>query len=484
MWCLRLASLAVLLQNSNVKSQGMQPYTANLVCAAAAVTAVLAHGHTLCTTLSIMPQLPVLLCVREGERWRIGSDRSYVSSESIYSKHVRENLSDVPVGVPPVLLPVNTPSAEWHAEGMRLNMHVVAVALLEPLQEWRLEARLSKAEAAVRKHWLLTKYGAEHLFFIQCREMQRLESPKFVHFASNLGMQMFLSCTPHSAAAVGDSPTTPSALPVRSVVDQWRRAFPGMLAGDTDLSLVCLLPAAHALLLAYQKWTVYAFPFMPNARTRAGMGISCLKGFLPRPQAFARLAEEVQPDAPLQSLLTPDKLEATADCIRAAMVGAPAPAEAREHLQLLQAAADQLYLEVHQKSKKAFEMEFLIRCLMAGGHLKSQGQLAESLRSCIVAGVRNDDLRAYLLQRLHKETIPSTTTMYRHRLTLHIAFCMWISQITNDSLNKPGGVVRYATGDSSPQGRHNWFLCGATSLAVDLLSVHVQNFRITTEKIQ
>ena len=426
-----------------------------------------------------MPLLPVLLTVREGQRWRLGADRAYLPAETVYTKYVCEELSSVPFGIPPEVQ-TEGPHAggrccgvrEWHEQGMSMHMHVIGVALLEPLRQWSIQSCLSKAEKAVRKYWLVTRHGAEHLFFVRVREVHQLRQALMVH-TGNLVTQLFQMCTDQSAEAVGHAETT-SGERVRSIVARWTTQF-GFLSpsqrGDTDMRLLLFMPAAHAVLLAWKKWSTYAFPIMPTARARAGLGLSLLKGFLPRPGALEQIRDANKSENPLQLLLGSDTLEQTADTIRSMMAGLPAPVGVHHQLEVLQAAADQIYLDSHRRSTKAFEMDFLIRCLVAGGHLKSQHNLAEALRHAIMAAVRNEDLRSHLLLQMRKDVVPSTTTLYRHRLTLHIGFCLWLARLSDAMLAKPRGVVRFATADSSPQGRFDWILCGATTIAVDEMRV-------------
>ena len=427
----------------------------------------------------VMPLLAVLICVREGDRSRVGIDRTYLEPDAVYSRYIREQLQDIPrnrlnAGLPP--LSADSSGREWHAGCQALHMHVVAACLLEPLWEWNLQRCLSKAQRAVRKYWLLTRHGASHLFYVRVVETATLARPVPVHAASNLGLQLFLPCTAFSAAVVGDTPVAtmdgdgPS---VQARVAEWRTRFAHMLptapSGSGCIDTLLCLPASHALLIGHKKWTTYAFPFPPARRSRAGLGLNILKGFLP-----ARPAVNEDHLVTQHGLLSAESLESIADSIRSLQAGQRQPeAHINRQLGMLQQTLDDMYLEVHAKSTKAFQMDFLVRCLLLGGHLRSQHSLQDALKAAILAAVHIPELRQHLLAEITSKQlrVPSPTTLYRHRLTLHVGFCMWMAAKTQELLNTSEGVVRYMTADSSLQGAHDWFLAGATTIAVDCLAL-------------
>ena len=69
------------------------------------------------------------------------------------------------------------------------------------------------------------------------------------------------------------------------------------------------------------------------------------------------------------------------------------------------------------------------------------------------AVVTNEDIVAYYQANLkHGNLIPSSSTIYRHRLTFHLGHCRWMGALTDEILAMEGGFTRWATLDSSQQG--------------------------------
>ena len=72
-----------------------------------------------------------------------------------------------------------------------------------------------------------------------------------------------------------------------------------------------------------------------------------------------------------------------------------------------------------------------------------------------------------------KHALPSPSTLYRHRLTLHMAFCR-LAQEQMRSMLSDGLVVRWGTMDSSPQRAHNWLMVGFATMCVSDLGPSLQ----------
>ncbi len=76
----------------------------------------------------------------------------------------------------------------------------------------------------------------------------------------------------------------------------------------------------------------------------------------------------------------------------------------------------------------------------------------------------------------NNRVIPSPTTLYRHRLTLHMAMCLR-AQYAHQTLLLAGGVVRWGTMDSSPQSGRNWIMVGFATVALDDLGQCLRHSR-------
>ena len=245
-------------------------------------------------------------------------------------------------------------------------MHAVAIALVEPMWCWSVRQSLSKAENTIRKHYLLTRHGAADLFYVRMVECFQLQTPVLIHTASSLGMQMFTKITPFSAQAVAHAAVLqhPHHQLVQEVVQSWTRTFAQLLPlpADNMITSAWFMPAAHAQLLGSKKWCTYALPLPPSLRSRAGLGLTLLQGFLPAQGPRAMQPADLLTAGQGMSFFKPENLESLADCIRGLASGNEALEASPDvvlHLQKLQSTTDNMYLQAHAKSTKAFQMNFL-----------------------------------------------------------------------------------------------------------------------------
>ncbi len=75
--------------------------------------------------------------------------------------------------------------------------------------------------------------------------------------------------------------------------------------------------------------------------------------------------------------------------------------------------------------------------------------------------VREPKLRRHLEELLDVggKHIPGRTTLYRHRLTIHMGFCRFLAAMTGSML-RDGGATCFGAIDSSAQGPWDWLLSG------------------------
>jgi hypothetical protein len=97
-------------------------------------------------------------------------------------------------------------------------------------------------------------------------------------------------------------------------------------------------------------------------------------------------------------------------------------AQASLHVQMLQRTVDAMTLDSHLQSRRAFDMEFLVKCIVTGGFLRNASDFRESLEHSLSICVHDRRLRGFLQEQMQTLRTPSSTSMYRHRLTLHQGF--------------------------------------------------------------
>ena len=101
----------------------------------------------------------------------------------------------------------------------------------------------------------------------------------------------------------------------------------------------------------------------------------------------------------------------------------------------------------------AFDMIHLIQCMVLVSYGKDVQDLRHMCLSALRAVCRDDGLRSYYEDLLmQSRALPSSSTIYRHRATLHMGWCRMLSKEADCWLMEPEGVTRWGTLDSSGQG--------------------------------
>lgn len=319
---------------------------------------------------------------------------------------------------------------------------------------------LSSSQQDQRRFWMATKYSLHKYMFVEVVQASQLAEPIPVRAAlvRVASMGFFFNMTVLSAQACWGA-TCWNDQRVRDAVLAWQAHFAFELVEPIT---VCMnMPGAHAALIVRQAWASYSFPIC-TGRSASATGMALARNLLRVTDADSEaLGEDFGPET----------LQAIADFIRRVAGHLPAEQQqAIEHVALLQGMADRMFSASHMKGTLAYDMLFLLRCLLMAGYIKDSNHLAAALSAALPV-VLPDPVMAKFFQSVLEEhhTIPSGSTLYRHRLTIHIGFCRWLADQTHTMLLQ--GVCRWATIDSSPQGVWDWVLTGASTLQTSDLVV-------------
>ena len=223
----------------------------------------------------------------------------------------------------------------------------------------------------------------------------------------------------------------------------------------------------HALLIRHKEACEYCIPVPDIARQCAGMRSDLVRTLwaaieLRRPRPAEANAMEIES-------LTPGFLLENANFLRQHLHGIACPDGSREPLQkcidalcgMREGMLDTSSM-VHQR---AFAMEHLLNCLLAGGFLKAATGLRSSLLFGLRAAVRDEQVREFYEDLLvSPHAVPSATTLIRHRLTIHLAWCVQQQGILGSMLDR-GGLTRFGTLDGSPQSGYDWEHCGYVTIS-------------------
>jgi hypothetical protein len=164
-----------------------------------------------------------------------------------------------------------------------------------------------------------------------------------------------------------------------------------------------------------------------------------------------------------------DSLQGLADTMRAMAGGFPNMDEVRFYLGWAQRLRDTMLRERFGLSRRVQSIRHMIHAMVVSGLLRKRDCMKVVLLHSIRMMVKEKAVQEYYVDMLHKDLgVPSTSTLYWHRLTIHMATCL-VSQFESADQWQASGVVSWGTMDSSPQGSHNWLMVGFTSVRADLL---------------
>ena len=433
-----------------------------------------------CMMALAYPSQVCWLFAREGQQCKLGpADRRTIAQDVRYSgKLKRQLLSGQVLPSHAAALLESDPAHKWHGAFSHLDGQVVGAAVFRTNARFDVLSCLSSAQRCVREYWSLTKYAENPLIILDVLAAVKFARPVTVRSAHVVcaPTSLFFECTPFSAEELLKQSVVSGDL-VMNILFDWRSKFCGigdsqpmqtseeLLSALKKLRTCFCMPAPHALLIAGGVWSSYSFP-VAQGRSAGGMGLR-LAADLYRPVA-GQLVQGVQGQNKiaegLDSLLQPDTLQAIADFIRKAAQEVPHLAcEAATHVALLQNTVDSLVQDAQATSRRAFSLETLVHSLIISGYLHNSADMRDLLRSALRVCIRVPELLEHF-DSLHckPRRVPGASTLYRHRLTVHIAFCRWVSNVNNPIVLDESGFCRWGTLDSSPQGSWDWLLAGAT----------------------
>ena len=395
----------------------------------------------------------------EGRRKAIARD--HVISNAVKKLLIANDIVDKHI------LNLDCPAAAWTKHFQHLHEKVIALGLAKRGAVNDILDFLSESKRVIREYFLDASDGDDTLMFFRFVEMHRFQKPRWVNLAnrngsgSDFNRACFTRCSTWTAQRV--------CAGMREVVADWQaRHQTGHVEMPTCLTLK--MPWSHALLCACGVWTDYAFPLACGRRS-AALGLHLVPQLLGAPARTLLDRIDGDPFSSEAADLTPDILREVVDTMRRQLLSDNPEHrdEVIQSMRRLQCTADDMARANHRLTSLAFKMDFLVTCLLHVDLLKSHDHFQRSLESALTIAVPIPNLAAFLRNRLQEPAaLPSKTTLLRHRLTLHMAYCRWMADCCATMLSS-GGVVRYSTVDSSPQHSHEWVLSGSTTVPVSAL---------------
>jgi hypothetical protein len=236
-------------------------------------------------------------------------------------------------------------------------------------------------------------------------------------------------------------------------------------AVDTAMALI----VPHAMLIASGQWPHFAIP-VAGGRVGAGLGLNLVRHWL-RP--FIGQPNLRSPGQGDEVKLSPDMLQDVADVLRLALTGIIDGGHTRSCISDLQCIRDQMMRSQVFVGRQVYNIHFLVNCLLMSGLLSNSASLRAALRTSLNISIPDVAVRTYYAEFMRDFThIPTASTLYRHRLTLTLAYYRFCAQRHSACLASAGGAVRWGTVDSSPQGRYDWVAAGFVTIAAsDIVSL-------------
>jgi hypothetical protein len=202
----------------------------------------------------------------------------------------------------------------------------------------------------------------------------------------------------------------------------------------------------------------FVIPCIPMSGNLRGTGSDLVKHLLADFQE-PRDPEPNHRTAPIDGQL----FQHLADSLRewAPSIGGQHHANLVRYVQILQFGADEMYNPgmVFGHRQWAYPVECLINALLLSSVLKSQASLAEVCRRAIRLCFSTAWSTLWLQQMdsgNHVQSLPSASTLTRHKLTLHSGWMLAYMRQVNRAAFETGAATRYVTCDSSPQGGRDY----------------------------
>ena len=408
--------------------------------------------------------VPLWIYSFAADRIRMPEIRRSISHASVYSEFVRSALVRQRQFRPAELTEASTP-AEWARSLEPLNCMALGVMLCRPFWSPTSANVLSPRQVFFHDFWRELGAGST-LAFVDIVEAVLLQAPTqvFQHLAGNRPTGTFFKLSEVSKQRALSAVTT-IGVQARDVIARWERDYYGGLPFQNGARIACTLFTSFAVLCATSIWDGFAFPFY-TGRRGAGKGLHLVRPLCGRLQA----PEDADPDA--CEVLTPDLLLNASNLLRTLFPqNAAHRHELTAHIDWMWKLRNAMVHKSHMRGAKAYEMVHLVHCVSLAGYGRDPHKLKDMCRLALRATVPDREVRTFyedLLAQPH--VIPSSSSLYRHRLTLHLGYCRMLAARTADLLAQDEEIVRWGTIDSSTQGNHELVYSGASMMrAQDLI---------------
>ena len=406
----------------------------------------------------------------------------------IYTPEILRELASLALEGPPEETADN--AQEWYQQLQPMHRHAYALALLDVGGPISVFDELLPDEVIVQDYWKATPYKSEQFVRVRFLEVKVLDQWVLVrHEALRHGHVPRGLVFPMSAFSYEKLVEEFDAQGLESLPDAVRRwvqkhhlDYDSLFDVNGRAVRSINMPIPHCLLICAGTWDRWSIPVPTSKRTFVGLGLGLLDFGDLNVQRLRRDASALSQSLEASDavdLLTPMGIHLLQNTLRRLYAAQPTEDLAKQ-IVWLQRRRDILIEGKLKSTQRAFEMETVVKMLMLAGHLRTMRSLDDALRYAVACAVRDPALLKHVLSNIGERSVPSSTTIYRHQLTIHMGYCVLESEITTRLLQQ--GCVRYLTVDSSPQGHIDWVMHGTRTITNDLLvpAFHAANRMATT----
>ena len=122
-------------------------------------------------------------------------------------------------------------------------------------------------------------------------------------------------------------------------------------------------------------------------------------------------------------------------------------------------------MELECWTRKHYNISFLVDAVALSGLLKRSTEMHDALVMALRLVAREPrTFQAYMQVLNSKRSLPSPTTIIRHRLSVLMAGCR-VQQLHLEALLSDTGITQWGTLDASPKGGHEWQMLGFSKVA-------------------
>lgn len=402
---------------------------------------------------------------RQTKRARFGPQRVALYAQDVYTSFVRSALYRASAAPDGQALAAASPAKDWSLALDPSGGKIVGICLARPTSVSSLLLYVGRQQRHVQDYWQMTAFNRHAVMFAEFLVAASLEVPQAAYTAAAgfAPKGVFTAVTRFTKSRCMEARVKASQQTVQELLVDWRnrfnagRPFCGEDPEEQGTRLGICMPTPHAILCCCGAWSHWGFP-LTAGRQGAGLGLHLIRSWLPPARAIPDPSVD-NPDDGLHEM-SADFLQGLADIMRVQVAGGADMGQVQFYINWVQRLRDSMLRHQYGMSQRIYDLGHMIHCMLLSGLLSHRDCLYHALAGSIKAMIKEEQVQNYYLSLMSTGcAVPSQSVLYRHRLTMHLAYCCW-AQAVLDEMLQSGGVVRFGTVDTSPQGSHDWLMAG------------------------